>query len=268
VSKQLTASAYHWAALDDEDRPARCAYQFRADAETVERPAGNAATFGTRVHELVENAVSRAILKCEPFGSRCSPSGGSDGDADKHANHAITWLRDIFHEEAAGCMFFSERGFVYDALNDVAEWGPRRGEPGYEVAPANSIRGTVDWAWVRAGVLHVVDIKTGKTQNAHAEQLMVQAVALSRILKIYTVRAGFLFTRLTKLIAPQWIDLDADAIDAEAGRIGRTLRALPTAKPQIGQHCNWCDVAPGKCPAGGKGPQDYDAEYTQSEVAE
>jgi hypothetical protein len=227
---------------------------------TTPRAAGVAARFGTEVHALVEARMA---------GHAYAPNGTEE---EAHARQAICWIEDCvigFGDSP----IFSERGFVYDAANDAAAWGPRRGEPGYDTLdnadesdesdeseqaakhakpprkPPHSIRGTIDLAWVADSTLHVVDIKTGKTANAHAEQLHIQALALSRILGITSVRVGFLFTRKTKVIPPVWAVLDADRLNEEAGRLHRLLRTLPQAQAVRNDGCRWCEVAPQDCPA-------------------
>jgi hypothetical protein len=44
-------------------------------------------------------------------------------------------------------------------------------------------------------------------------------------------RHRVLYARKTKIIETPWVEMDADALDAEAGAIVRTLRRLPTVQP-------------------------------------
>lgn len=244
----ITASSYHRVAVDEYDEPQGC-------AKFVNGPPGPAAEFGTKVHALVERYVTTSL----------QPSG--DGDEVRHALQAAMWLAPIFDGETT---VLSEVGLLYNAPQDTATNAPRRGEPGYNVTPPMHMRGTIDLAWVSDnGVLYVVDIKTGKPANAHKEQLYFQAVAMSRLLKVYTARVGFLFTRLTKVIPPDLEELDADRLDAEAGRIYRTLKRLPVMRAKVGDYCRWCAVEPGKCEAGGKGPPEViSADYSDYLEAE
>lgn len=213
----------------------RCPYPFRSGVATVPRPSGQAALMGTDVHTAIELALRGETM---PWADQPHAD-----EAAQHARQAIEWI------ERFGAPTHVERGFVYDVRRDQAQWGPRRGQPGYGKAPLHTLRGTLDLAWISEKTAHLVDIKTGKTQNAHPEQLYVQALALSRIVGIDKVRVGFLFTRKTKVIAPEWVELDEDALDEFAGKLHRLIRTLPIAQPVPGDGCRWCEVPPSECPA-------------------
>lgn len=225
--KKLTASSVASAL--------RCAYPYRPGVRTVPRPSGPAALMGTDVHTAIELALAGKTMV---WGDQPHAQ-----DAARHAVQAVSWIKSF------GAPTHVEQGFVYDGRNDLATWGPRRGEPGYNDTPSHAIRGTLDLAWVANDVAYLADIKTGKTQNAHVEQLLMQALAVSRVTGVKVVRVGFLFTRLTKVLPPEWQELDEDALDAFAGRLHRLSRTLPMAQATPNEGCKWCEVPPDECPA-------------------
>jgi hypothetical protein len=154
-----------------------------------------------------------------------------------------------------------EVGLRYDAENDTTERGPRRGESGYDDVPEMVLPGTLDLVRVADGAAWVVDIKSGQKANAHPEQLYAQAVAVTRLLGLERAFVGFVFARKTKCDEPAWEPLDADRLDAEAGKIRRKLRMIPDAEPVINPGCSYCP-ARAACPAQAAPPlgaEDLDA---------
>lgn len=222
----ITASKVHAAR--------RCGYAFRPDVPKTPREPGKSAVMGTEAHGLLEeilrSGIDPNILVC---GTR---------EYERHATQAYKWVYKF------GLPTYVEKGFIYNTETDTAELGPRRGEPGYDVTPDHCIRGTFDMVWVNGDVGTVIDYKTGKVENAHVDQLNIQAVAASRIWGLKTVRVGFLFSRLTKVIEPKFEQLSADDLDSEAGGFRKLLKVIPTSEPSHGPHCRWCDVTPGVCP--------------------
>lgn len=232
LSASLSASSVH-AAM-------RCGFAFRPDVRTTSRPSGAAALFGEAVHAAVEAWLSQT----EPSFERLSED--DQRKARQHYDQATGWLRKFGRPPE-----YVEQGLVYDVRRDIAAWGPRRGEDGYNTHQRGVLRGTLDMAWYDGvnGAAHVLDLKTGKVENAHVEQLQTLAVAVSRILPVTSVRVGFLFSRQTKVIEPHWLDMTRDDLDAWAGRLHRLMRLLPVAEPMPGDYCRWCEVNAGECPA-------------------
>jgi hypothetical protein len=214
----------------------KCLYSFRDDVPKVYRKAGPRADLGTLVHLMVQTAVI--------FGSPVAPRV-DDAEANGMAANALAWLATM--DRPTIC----EQGFLYDPKRDVAELGPARGEPGYDTAPSGCMRGTWDFVWAGLGEATVYDLKTGKYDGAHREQLMMQAVAASRLFKVDHVTVGFLFVRKTKFEARGVEELDADALDAEAGKLHGYARRLPMAIPEPGDHCFRCDLGKEHCPGWG-----------------
>jgi hypothetical protein len=142
-----------------------------------------------------------------------------------------------------------EIGLRYDARTDAATAGPRRGEPFYSEIGPTVIPGTLDLVSVEPDIVTVLDLKTGKKVEDR-EQLYVQAVAATRFYDVPKARVGYLYARNTKCDEPEWETLDADALDAHAGRLSRLMRKLPTVEPKAGDYCWKCDSRP-SCPAFG-----------------
>lgn len=206
----------------------KCSYSFRPDVPAPPRTAGRAAQLGSLVHTLAEAKVT-------------GRSSAEDVDADllSEAMQIATGPLDQFLSSLpwTAC----EKGFRYDAANDVCVEGPRRGEPGYETIGSTSLPGTLDLIHVDGSRALVVDIKTGKPPK-DSEQLYGQAVAVSRFYKLNEVRIQYARALKTKLDLLNDEVLDADRLDAEAGRISGLLRRLPTAAPNRGEHCWVCDA--------------------------
>lgn len=220
-----------------------CLYALRDDVpRKVGDESGPRAKLGTMVHAMVHAAVI--------FGSH-EPPVVDDPEAMGMARNALDSLWVL------GTPVLCEAGFMYNTMTDVCTLGPARGEPGYDTAPHGCVRGTWDlvWAfsdWMGKGPRVIVyDLKTGKFDGAHPEQLDLQAVAASRLFGIGEVNVAFLFVRKTKHVTKGERSLDADALDAEAGRLHRAVRQLPMAKPTPGDHCYRCDVGRDFCPAWG-----------------
>jgi hypothetical protein len=213
-----------------------CAYGFRKGVEVTERPSGIEARIGMAAHGLVEDWYHEA-----------PPRALEPDVADKAtriAKQLIAWL-----EPRRDRIIFCETGLRYDAENDRAAEGPKRGEPGYADVPPMVIPGTLDLA-LRGedGVLEVIDVKTGQKRYVHNEQVDTQALALARKLRETTARVGFIYPRLTKCDDPELRTLDENDLDVHAGILHGLMRHLQVAKPEAGEWCWRCDARPG-CPA-------------------
>lgn len=217
----------------------RCAYGFRSDVRRVERPAGRAAQIGRIVHALVEARVTGKAM-------------ADDVDAT-----LLSEAKAIFDGPLTGFLdarkwTVCEAGYRYDSQNDTCVDGPRRGEKGYDDVPGHILRGTVDLVEVDGSSALVVDVKTGKPPE-DAEQLVAQAVAVSRRFGVSTVRIQYARALKTKLDILDDEVLDVDELDAKAGRIAKLLRVLPTSEPNPGAWCWKCDAwadCPAKAPRG------------------
>jgi hypothetical protein len=241
MSRALSMSKMDLALGAVEDPPSGCLYGFRDDVERVERTPGRAAQIGSLVHKLAEchltgESVSMTDLDPEVVAEALALFNGPLKD----------WL-----EPWRGA--YIEKGLRYDAEQDIARFGPRRGDEGYDRHGAMVLKGTLDLARIEAGEAWVVDLKSGKKENAHQEQLMAQAVAFSRLpvartMDVRKVHVAFAFARKVRMPEVEYVTLNADDLDAAAGKIRRALRLLPTSQPQTGDYCWRCDARP-MCPA-------------------
>lgn len=227
-----------------------CLYALRDDVPR--KPEGTShprATLGTLVHHMVHSAVI--------FGSS-EPPTVDDPEAMGMARQALMAIA------VDMCPELVEVGFLYDTRNDTCVLGPARGEPGYDNAPPGCVRGTWDLVWIRHAtgcsrpvVVDVWDLKTGKYENAHPEQLRMQGLAAARLFNAMDARVRFLFVRKTKhefrnLANEQGSSrMSPHDLDAEAGRLYSAARRLPMAKPTPGDHCFRCDIGRDFCPAWG-----------------
>lgn len=209
-----------------------CSYSFRADVEVHERVVGRPALLGSAVHLLAECHVRKL------------PAPVLDEDVRDEA-HAIAngpLLKLLDSQDWTAC----EIGMRYRADVDESWGGPRRGDADYGNVGRMVLPGTLDLVLVRDADALVVDIKTGKVPG-DSEQLYAQAVAVSRAYGAKRVEVGYAMARKTKCEIAAKEVLEADDLDAHAGRIAKLLRRLPMAEPQTGKHCWRCDARP-SCP--------------------
>ena len=216
-----------------------CLYALRDDVPR--KPEGTVhprATLGTLVHHMVHAAVI--------FGSS-EPPTVDDPEAMGMARNALKRLAEMPRPTLC------EAGFLYDTRNDLATLGPGRGEPGYDETPPGCVRGTWDLVWYLPEERTVIvwDLKTGKYDGAHSEQLRMQGIAAARLFRVDEVDVAFLFVRKTKHETRGGECLGEDTLDAEAGRLYSAARRLPMAKPTPGDHCFRCDIGRDFCPAWG-----------------
>lgn len=206
----------------------QCLYGFRADVIVNPRKSGHAAKIGSITHSIVECAVN---------GTELDPTLDPSERAEAQA---------IFDGPLKGFVAsqpwtICESGFAFQASTNVVHDWPRRGQPGYERTADDMIAGTLDLASIEPDFADVIDVKTGKPP-ADAEQLYGQAVMVSRRYKVPEVRVRYARALKTKLEMLNDEVLDADRLDAEAGRITRLLRMLPDSKPNEGEWCWRCDA--------------------------
>lgn len=212
----------------------KCLYSFRSDVPVVERPTGKAAALGRIVHSLAEAHVTGSAFADDVDATLLAEAKAIFDGPLRGFLDSMTWT-------------VCERGYEYDSETDTCKEGPRRGEPGYGNVAPTVLYGTVDLVHVDGDSALVVDLKTGKPPT-DAEQLYGQAVAISRRFGVNQVRTMYARALKTKLDQLDDETLDEDRLDAEAGRIRRRLRLLPTAEPSPGEHCWKCD-AWSVCPA-------------------
>lgn len=215
-----------------------CSWSFRADAPQSPRPSGAPARIGTHVHKLIEVYVKQGVvLDVLP------------GDPAEVAEAKALFSKPLRAYLDSVKWTACEIGLRYNARTDTTKLGPRRGEPGYEDVSADELPGTLDLVHVDGDEAMVLDAKSGKLVTDR-EQLYAQAVAVSRLYGVSTVKVGYLYARKTKCDAPELETLDADALDMHAGALSKVVRRLPIAAPVAGDHCWRCDSKPA-CPAYG-----------------
>ena len=226
-----------------------CSWSFRADAPQTPRPPGTSARIGTGVHSMMERYVKEGII-CESL-----PKLTVEEQAQAFDLFSPSLREFLDLHRWNDC----EIGLRYDTRTDSTKSGPRRGEPHYDDIDPSVLPGTLDLVAVGEKTAVVIDLKSGKKVEDR-QQLYAQAVAASRYYDVPTVKVGYLYARKTKCDEPEWEVLDADRLDAEAGKLARLMRKLPMAEPVPGDHCWRCDARP-SCPA-------YGAERAQESARE
>ncbi len=226
-----------------------CSYWARGEVEHPQRPSGKAAMRGTAVHKASELHHLDVPITC------------LDEESRPLWETLRGWLA------ARPVTYASELPLLYDATHDVAgvcRVGPAS-DRDYLDVHAMAIPMRLDLVrQVAPGTVEVVDIKTGARSNvapaAENLQLRTQAVAAGRHYGAERVRVGFVFPLITK-IHEDWAELDADALDAHAGVLHRTLKLLPESQPERGAHCWKCPIGPTRdyaatCPAWANNEED------------
>ncbi len=214
-----------------------CLWWARGDVECPDDPPGRPARVGTIVHGL---AAEHSGL-WRPY------------DRSKLDLHELAEALSIFNGPLKGWVeawalspgqHFVEARVRYDADEDRVFDAPRRGEPDYVPPGAMQATGEMDFVTVTDEAIEQVDLKTGKKENSLESQLRAYSLLAQRKWNRPVVRSAFLYARKTKIELTPWIEMDVDAIDAEAGKLRKSLRTLPTAERVKGDHCFRCPMGP------------------------
>jgi hypothetical protein len=214
-----------------------CLWWARGDVDCPDDPPGPKARIGTLVHRMSEahSGLGRAFTQ--------------DG-ADLHE---LAEALNIFNGPLKGWVeawvaspgeHFVEARVRYDAdAGDVFD-APRRDDPAYQPPGAMQMTGEMDFTTVLHDAIETIDLKTGQERNSNESQLRGYSVLAARKWNRPLVRSAFLYARKTKVKLTPWIEMDADSLDAEAGKIRRSLRTLPEATRTKGEHCYRCPMGP------------------------
>jgi hypothetical protein len=214
-----------------------CLYWARPDVECPDDPPGPKARIGTLVHRLAEGHTG--------LGRSFSQEGVD--------LHELSEAMSIFHGplktwveawSASPGEHFVEFRVRYDAEADIVWPVPRRDEPGYLPPDVMQMTGELDFVTVLPTHIESIDLKTGQKANSLESQLRGYAILAQRHWDRPLVKSAFLYARKTKVELTPWIEMDVDAIDAEAGALRRALRTLPQAEPIKGEHCWRCPMGP------------------------
>lgn len=219
---RLTGSRYHLAVL--------CSYPFRPDVDVNERPSGEAAGLGSEVHSYVHAKYQGLNVAAMFFSDEAKVIG----------ERVWQWLE----SRRPSAM---EIKLVYNAVTDTARKVDLPGPRNYGPMRPEEIGVTLDMLW-DAAIPSIMDLKTGKKEHAHEEQLIVQALAATRYLGRKQASVSFLWARKTKCERSPSVMLDAERLDMESWALASVLQNIPRARPMRGKHCWFCDHRP-QCPA-------------------
>lgn len=230
----------------------QCSYGFRADVQVPDRPVGKAARVGTLVHRMAELRAKGLDVDGDPMFLEADP-------------HELAEAAGIYQGPLSGYVDdwraspattrWSELRLRYDAATDSVREVPRRDQSGYTRPGATEATGEIDFAAVYDdGSADVEDLKTGSPRHVDEAQAVAYGVLISRYVPGLTrVRVRYVYARKTKLTTTDWVEMDVDTLDAEAGRIGKVLRMLPTAQatpPKDESICQYrCPLGRASCPA-------------------
>lgn len=223
----LSGSKFHLATL--------CSYPF-SGVQVPESEPGDAARLGSEVHAYLQDGIEGTLVT-----SMYSKEAAAIGE------RLLAWVRD------AGGAPLSELAIVYDAEKDTARQVRPTTARDYGPIGPMEIPVTLDLLWVEEDHVIVRDAKSGRREYAHREQLVIQALAATRLLGKRWAKVGFLWGRKTKCEADPLEVLSEEQLEAESWRVASVLRGLPTSRPVTGKHCFFCELgprkAPGACPA-------------------
>lgn len=222
---RLSGSRYHLALL--------CSYAFRSDVHVSEKAPGAAAVLGSESHAFTDATYNGR----DP--------GPVSEDAKRIGGQAVAWLRDVDVPTAM------EIAIVYDAGTDTARRVEAKGHREYGELGPLEVPTTLDivWDYPDEDCVEVRDLKTGKKDHAHFEQLEIQALAAARLFGRSKARVGFLWARKTKADADPLVELSAEHLDGVGWQLASLMLGLPTAEPIMGQHCWLCPLGRAACPA-------------------
>lgn len=214
-----------------------CLWWARPDVECPDDPPGKPARVGTLVHKMAEGHTG--------IGRTFSQDGVD--------LHELAEALSIFNGPLKAWVeawsrspgdHFVEARIRYDAEEDAVFDAPRRDEPNYQPPGATQVTGELDFVTVLDDAIESVDLKTGRKENSLESQLSAYAILAQRRWNRPVVRSAFLYARKTKVELTPWIEMDTDAVDAEAGKLRRSLRTLPQAERVRGDHCYRCPMGP------------------------
>lgn len=236
-SHRLSLSRY-WLALE-------CAWWARPDVDYLEPPVGTRARVGNVVH-YASHAYASASTEDVPVDGEWTPHELAEGKA--LFRPLKNWLDEWKSDNAMARI--SELRLRLDVETMQVHTAPRRNEPGYTRPGPTEVTGELDLLRDYGGWGRIEDVKSGKPRYVHDEQLRAYAVLARAFFGWERVEAAFVFTKKRSVEVTPYIVMSADDIDAEAGRLRRVLRTLPTAEPNPGEHCWSCDAKrAGVCPA-------------------
>lgn len=235
MNHHASGSRWHMLVGALDEPVSGCMYWARPDVELPPQAPGRPALVGTASH-AIGDAVAKELPEPEP-------QTEAEWEALPIGRQVGHWLRRV------GLPTVSEIALVYDAATDTARRIEGKGHRDYGDLLPTEIPTTLDYVWVRDDRVDVIDLKTGKRQNAHVEQLNIQGLAAARFFSRPLASIAFAFARKTKCDADPWADMNADRLEAEAWRASAVVRRLPVAQPNVGRWCWQCPLGKSQCPA-------------------
>lgn len=213
-----------------------CLYWARPDVKCPEDVLGPKGQIGKIVHGLVEHKLTGREFDVSVFDKEVL-SDALDIFKGPINRYVEEWALKTGEHHV-------ERRLRYDADDDRVFDVPKRDSKDYLPPGAMQVTGEMDLVRVLDDFIEVEDIKTGKKENTLESQLRAYAVLAAREWNKSHVRARFVYARKTKLDFSNWIEMNLDDIDAEAGAIRRELRTLPMAETVKGNWCWTCPMGP------------------------
>ncbi len=236
-------SLSRWGIVSGSDEESGCAYWARADITLPEDVSGKAARVGRISHELAHGYV---LFGGEHDRPEWDPTDLAEALTIMRGpirGHLDEW-RNLPGEKHV------ELRLRLETRTMRTTEAPRRGELGYTKPGPSEVTGELDLVRIHDGVAWVEDLKTGSKRHVSNAQLAAYGVLAARHFGVEMVRHRFVYALKTKVNLTEWVEMDADTLDAEAGHMAKVLRTLPTAQPVPGSSCDYrCPLKRGNCPA-------------------
>ena len=196
-------------------------------ARTVDDPPGEAALWGSRVHEALEDYLN-------------------DGTELPTGCKQYRYLADMLLNKFDDAELLVEQELAVDRNFQPVEW----------TDPDAWFRGIIDVALLRGDTAYIFDWKTGKKKNSFDQLKMFAAMTTAYYPQVKTIHAAFIWLKVKEVTAQTYTSEEARMYWAELSpRVDRLEVALENdvwpARPS-GLCRNWCPVGRKVCEHCGK----------------
>lgn len=208
-----------------------CQYWAREGAHLIHDPSGDAAQFGTAVHEAIEREATGQ-----------APAPVPDGvDAEKLARVVAAWRE--WWPSQSGLEWRHESPLAFDVATGESRRLPSDGHRDYNAAKATEIVGTADLVAHDEDAAIVGDYKTGRVRNvtpaARNAQLAFLALAETRRTGATRARVFLAFVHESGVTVDA-AELDELDLVVFADVLAEKVAGIETSTPQPGPHCRYC----------------------------
>jgi hypothetical protein len=212
-----------------------CGWALREDTTYPERPRGESADEGNKVHEKIANDL---LMRARQIG----------GDDEQLVQQAFKYLGDEHMVYTNGVK--PEVTYAWDPKTGKARLLGQMLNRDYSSADPHEVVGTVDFVIVKEDHVVVGDWKSHFTSHVtlakENAQLIFGALCAAQVHGLKRARIDIIGLQPKRYeLDSHWLErLDLMVWDAEFRRI---VESLPSAQAKKGGHCTWCPAL-GACP--------------------